>query len=141
MNDDHGRLAGPYRQASKPRRPVRHRPGARSARWLAGCACLPIPAQTIRANRKARCPMPPLLRSLPVTAVLVAAAVCLVHLGVDLAPRTGLDRKALDAVQRHLDEGALTDEELERRRQIYLRRLDVKDRAVKELLAGRLTLP
>ena len=39
-----------------------------------------------------------------------------------------------------LDEGFLTDEEMDRRRQIHINRSAFMDRAVRDLLAGRLTL-
>jgi hypothetical protein len=73
--------------------------------------------------------------------LLTAVGAGLVYIGADLLSRLGRDFGELAALQRRLDESARRDEELDGHREVYLRRIVVKEQAVGELLAGRLTLP
>lgn len=75
-----------------------------------------------------------------VAALLVASAAGLIYLAADTTSRQALDRDAPTNVQPDLDEGLLTDDEMDRRRQIHIHRSVIRDRAIRELLAGRLTL-
>jgi len=77
---------------------------------------------------------------LSVPALLIAGAASLIYFGADIAPRREPDCNAPSTVLSHLDEGSLTHEEIERRLQIHKYRIAVKDRAVRDLLDGRLTL-
>jgi len=84
--------------------------------------------------------MLPVLRPLLVAALLIAGAAGLIYFGADIAFRRKIDRNAPSTVLSHLDEGSPTDEEMEHRLQIHKHRIAVKDRAVRDLLDGRLTL-
>jgi hypothetical protein len=83
--------------------------------------------------------LPGLVR-LSVPALLMAGAAGLIYFGADKAPRRALVGNTPSSVQSYPDEGSLSDAEMERRQQIYLQRIVIKDRAVRDLLAGRLTL-
>jgi hypothetical protein len=118
-----------------------HRPGTAPAPGLrAGNVRLPIPSQAVRENWKARRTMPLNLRPLTVAALLVGVAASLIYFGADTGSRRNSHRDSPSVAQCLLDEKSPTDEELERRRQIYLQRYSVKEHAVQDLLAGRLTL-
>jgi len=118
-----------------------HRPGTAPALGLrAGNVRPPIPSQAVRENRKARRTMPLHWRPLPVAALFIGGAAGFIYFGADTGSRRGSHRNPPSIAQGLLDENSPTDEELERRRQIYLQRHAVKDHAVRELLAGRLTL-
>ena len=80
------------------------------------------------------------LRPLPVAALLIAGAAGLLYFGADTGSRRDSDCNSPSIAQCLLDEKSPLDEEKERRRQIYLQRHTVKDRAVQDLLAGRMTL-
>jgi hypothetical protein len=84
--------------------------------------------------------MPLNLRPLPVAALFIGAAAGLLYLGTDTGSRRDSHSNPPSIPQCDLGEKSPTDEELERRRQIYLRRYSVKEHAVEDLLAGRLTL-
>jgi hypothetical protein len=79
-------------------------------------------------------------RSLPFAALLAGGAAGLVYFGPDTGSRRDSDRNSPTIAQCLRDRQSATNEELERRRQIGLQRLAVKERAVQNLLAGRLTL-
>jgi hypothetical protein len=83
--------------------------------------------------------LPGLVR-LSVPALLIAGAAGLIYFGADKAPGLALDGNSPSSVQSYLDKGSLSDAEMERRQQIYHQRIVIKDRAVRDLLAGRLTL-
>jgi hypothetical protein len=80
------------------------------------------------------------LRPWSVATVLIGGAAGLFYLGAGLVPGPELDGDAPSTIHDLRDEGPPTDEELERRRQIFLLRDDGKFRATMDLLAGRLTL-
>jgi hypothetical protein len=84
--------------------------------------------------------MPLHLRSLSVAALLIGGAAGLLYFGADTGSRRDSDSNSPSIAQCLLDKKSPTDEETERRRQILLERYAVKDRAVKKLLAGQLTL-
>jgi hypothetical protein len=79
-------------------------------------------------------------RLLLVAALLIAVGVGLTYFSADIGSRHGLDFNPQSAVQRDHDESSPTDEEMERRLQVFLLRSAVKDEAVRDLFAGRLTL-
>ena len=80
------------------------------------------------------------LRSLPVAALFIGGAAGLIYFGADKRSRRDSDGNAPSIAQLVIDERFPTDEEMEHRRQIHLQRIAVRDRAVRSLLAGRLTL-
>jgi len=84
--------------------------------------------------------MPLNLHPLPVAALFIAGAAGLLYYGADTGSRRGSDRNSPSIAQCDIEEKSPTDEELEHRRQIYLQRYSVKEHAVQDLLAGRLTL-
>jgi|GEM_PF-3368918 len=84
--------------------------------------------------------MPLHLRPLSVAALFIAGAAGLLYFGADTGSRRGSHSNPPCIAQCDLDEKSPTDEELERRRQIYLQRYGVKEHAVQDLLAGRLEL-
>src|SRR5262245_47765721 len=84
--------------------------------------------------------MPLNWRSLPVAALLIGGAAGLVYFGACTGSRRDSDRDSPSIVQGLLDKKSPMDEETEHRRQTYLQRYAVKDRAVQKLLAGQLTL-
>jgi hypothetical protein len=84
--------------------------------------------------------MPLHWRPLPVAVLFIGAAAGLLYFGADKGSRRDSDSNSPSIAQGLLDEKSPTDEELERRRQIYLQRYSVKEHAVQDLLAGRLTL-
>jgi hypothetical protein len=84
--------------------------------------------------------MPLHLRSLSVAALLIAGAAGLLYFGADTGSRRDSDSNSPSIAQCLLDKKSPSDEETERRRQILLQRFVVKERAVKKLLAGQLTL-
>jgi hypothetical protein len=84
--------------------------------------------------------MPLNLRSLPVAALLIGGAAGLIYFGAGTGSRRNSDSNSPSIVQGLLDDKSPKDEEMDRRRQIYLQRFAVKIRAVQQLLAGRLTL-
>jgi hypothetical protein len=84
--------------------------------------------------------MPLNFRSLPVAALLIGGAAGLIYFGADMGSRRDSDSHSPSFAQCLLDDKSPNDEEMERRRQIYLELHRVKDRAVQRLLAGQLTL-
>jgi hypothetical protein len=74
-----------------------------------------------------------------VSGPLIAVAVGLTYFGVRIDSRLGMRIGEPGTPEPTLDENLRT-EELERRRQLLLRRYVAKEQAVRELLAGRLTL-
>jgi hypothetical protein len=84
--------------------------------------------------------MPLHLRSLSVAALLIAGAAGLVYFGADTGSPRDSDSNSPSIAECLLGDKSPTDEETERRQQILLERNVVKDRAVRNLLAGRLTL-
>jgi hypothetical protein len=118
-----------------------HRPGTAPAPGLrAGNVRLPIPSQAVREIRKARRTMPLHLRLLPVAALLIGGAAGIFYFGADTGSRRDSDSNSPCIAQCLLDDKSPMDEETEHRRQILLQRFAVKVRAVRCLLAGRLTL-
>src|SRR5262249_17529319 len=118
-----------------------HRPGTTPAPGLrAGNVSPTFPSQAVREIRKARRTMPLNWRSLPVAALLIGGAAGLVYFGACTGSRRDSDRDSPSIVQGLLDKKSPMDEETEHRRQTYLQRYAVKDRAVQKLLAGQLTL-
>ena len=79
-------------------------------------------------------------RPLAAASVLLAGAAGLFYFGADVAPRAGPGGNAPPTTQDLRDESSPTEEELERRRQIFLDREAAKHQAAMDLLAGRLTL-
>jgi hypothetical protein len=77
---------------------------------------------------------------LPVTALFIGGAAGLIYFGSDTGSRRDSDSNSPSIAQCLLDKKSPTDEETDRRRQILLERHAVKERAVKKLLAGQLTL-
>jgi hypothetical protein len=77
---------------------------------------------------------------LSVAALLIAGAAGLIYLGADTRSRRDSDSNSPSIAQCLLGDKSPADVETERRRQIHLERHAVKDRAVRNLLAGRLTL-
>ena len=84
--------------------------------------------------------MPLSLRPLAVAALVSGSAAGLIYSGADTGSRQGSHSNRPSIAQGVIDEDSPTDEELERRRQIYLQRYSVKEHAVQDLLTGRLTL-
>jgi hypothetical protein len=80
------------------------------------------------------------VRSLSVAALLIAGAAGLIYFGPDKGSRRDSDCNAPSIAQFVIDEKFPIDDETEHRLQIYLQRAAAKDRAVRNLLAGRLTL-
>src|SRR4029450_8087916 len=84
--------------------------------------------------------MPLNWRSLSVAALLIGGAAGLIYFGADTGSRRDSDSNSPSLAQVLLDKKSPNDEETERRRPTHLERIAVKDRAVRELLAGKLTL-
>ncbi len=83
--------------------------------------------------------MPAPSRQLSVVALLVVSAgMAGYSAGAHFGPRPGPGEHS--AQPRELDERGQWEAELERRRQVFQRRTAAKDQAIRELLAGRLTL-
>ena len=80
------------------------------------------------------------IRPLAAASLLLAGAAGLFYYGADLVPRAEPDGNAPSTRQDLREESSPTEEELERRRHIFLRREAVKHQVAMELLAGRLTL-
>jgi hypothetical protein len=118
-----------------------HWPGTAPALGLrAGNVPLTIPSQAIHEIWNARRTMPHKSRSLPVAALFIGGAAGLLYFDPDKGSRQDSDCNAPSTVRRSIDDKYPMDEESEHRLQIYLMRIAVRDRVVRNLLAGRLTL-
>jgi hypothetical protein len=81
-----------------------------------------------------------LMRRWSAAALLAAGGAVLISFNADSLFRRGLDFGELASLNRELDETSRMDRELECRRELVMRRYVAKEQAVRELLAGRLTL-
>ncbi|HKB02943.1 MAG TPA: hypothetical protein VKD90_12030 [Gemmataceae bacterium] len=79
-------------------------------------------------------------RALSVAPMLMAGAAGFFYLGTAMAPRPDPDGNAPPRLWGPGDDNSPTGKDLDRRTQIYLHRITVKERAVRDLLAARLTL-
>ena len=84
--------------------------------------------------------MPAPSRWLSVLALLAVGAAGLTYFGSGVRSRPAPDSAGRSALRGELDAGGQWEAELERRRQVVLSRFAAKQWAVRELLAGRLSL-
>src|SRR5262245_45390592 len=118
--------------------PARHRPGARSARL--GDVHFILWQTASSRNWKASCPMPTSSLRLAVVALIAAGVSVIIGYDVGVRSRARPSLCELSALHYGMDDRGQADVEQKRLLEILTRRSTVKDWALRELLARRMTL-